>query len=183
MTTDKELNPMDVLKPINLSTKELGGSQPLTAVEMAKLWATYVGNSMSSQILSYFIQHCKDEYIRILLENGLALSKDFMQRIETFFKKYHFPIPVGFSKDDVNLGAPRLYEDEFYVHYLKYVAKAGLSLYAVAIPLVMREEIREFFVYVNQCTDILLGQINNVLFEKHLFQNLQLFQHQKTLIL
>jgi hypothetical protein len=163
-----DLNPMDIMKPINLSTNELDETQPFTVVEIGKLWATYIGNSMSSQILPYFLQHCEDEYIRTLLENGIALSKDFMQRIEVFFKKENFPIPVGFTNDDVNLGAPRLYEDTFYVHYLKYAAKAGLSLYAVAIPLVMREDVREFFVYVNNCTDILLGQINNVLFEKHL---------------
>ncbi|USK68486.1 DUF3231 family protein [Peribacillus asahii] len=168
MTTDKEFNPMDVMKPINLSSKELDESQPFTSVEIGKLWVTYMGNSMASQILPYFLQHCEDEYIRTLLENGLALSKDFTQRIEKFLKKENFPIPVGFSKDDVNLGAPRLYEDEFYVQYLKYTAKAGLSIYSVAIPLVIREDIREFFVYANKCTDILLGQINNVLFEKKL---------------
>ncbi len=162
------INPMDIMKPINLSTKELDASQPLTTVEMGKLWVTYMGNSMSSQILSYFLQHCEDEYIRIILENGLALSKDFLQRIEGILKREKFPIPVGFSKDDVNLGAPRLYEDDFYVQYIKYAAKAGISLYSVAIPLVMREDIREFFVYANQCTDILLGQINNVLMEKKL---------------
>lgn len=168
MTADKELNPMDVMKPINISSQELDESEPLTTVEMGKLWATYMGNSMSSQILTYFLQHCDDEYIRTLLENGLALTKDFMQRIEKFYKKVNFPTPLGFTQDDVNLGAPRLYEDEFYAHYLKYAAKAGLSLYAMAIPLVMREDIREFFVYANKCTTILLGQINNVLFEKKL---------------
>ncbi|ETI69609.1 DUF3231 family protein [Neobacillus vireti] len=162
------INPMDILKPINLSMKEFDENQPLTTVEMGKLWVTYVGNSMSGHIISYFLQHCEDESIRTLLENGLAASKDFMQRIEGFFKKGNFPIPVGFSEDDINLGAPRLYEDAFYVHYLKYAAKAGLSIYAVAVPLAMREEIREFFVYCNQCTSILLGQINNVLFEKKL---------------
>ncbi|MBO0960262.1 DUF3231 family protein [Neobacillus sp. MM2021_6] len=159
---------MDIMKPIHLSTKELDESLPLTSVEMAKLWATYVGNSMSSQILSYYLQHCEDPYIRTLLENGLALSKDFTKRIEGFFQKDDFPIPLGFTKEDVNLGAPRLYEDAFYVHYLKYAAKAGLSLYAVAVPLVMREDLREFFVYCNQCTSLFLGQINNVLFEKKL---------------
>jgi len=162
------INPMDIMKPINLSTNELDESQPLTSVEMAKLWATYFGNSMSTQILSYFLQNCEDEYIKTLLENGLALSKDFMQRIEKLFKAKDFPIPIGFTKDDVNLGAPRLFEDAFYVHYLKYAAKAGLSIYAVAVPLVMKEDIREFFVYANQCTIILLGQINNVLYEKKL---------------
>jgi hypothetical protein len=168
MTTDKNLNPMDVLKPIHLSSKELDETEPLTTVEMGKLWATYVGNSMSVQILSYFLKHCEDEYIKTLLENGLALSTDFLRRIEVIFNKSHFPIPVGLTKDDVNLDAPRLYDDEFYVHYLKYAAKAGMSLYAVAVPLVMREDIREFFAYVNTCTTILLGQINNVLLEKHL---------------
>ncbi|WP_256239238.1 DUF3231 family protein [Bacillus sp. EB600] len=160
------LNPMDVLKPIDLSSKELDENQPLTSVEMGKLWATYVGNSMSSQILTYFLQHCDDDYIKKLLENGLALSKDFMKRIEGFLKKDNFPIPVGFTEEDVNLGAPRLFEDEFYVHYLKYAAKAGISLYAVAVPLQMREDIREFFIYLNNCVAILLGQINNVLAEK-----------------
>lgn len=166
MTTDKELNPMNVMKPLNLSTNELDETQPLTVIEMGKLWATYMGNNMSTQILSYFLQHCDDEDIRLLLENGLALSKDFTQRIEGFLKQDNFPIPMGFTKDDVNLGAPRLYADEFYPHYLKYAAKAGISIYAIAIPLVMREDIREFFVYANQCTTILLGQINNVLFNK-----------------
>jgi hypothetical protein len=161
-----DLNPMDILKPIHLSTNALDETQPLTSVEMGKLWATYMGNSMSIQILNYFLQHCEDEYIKTLLENGVALSKDFVQRIEEFFEKNNYPIPVGFTNEDVNLGAPRLYEDEFYVHYLKYVAKAGLSIYGVAIPLVMREDIREFFIYCNQCTSILLGQINNVLIEK-----------------
>jgi hypothetical protein len=91
-----------------------------------------------------------------------------MLRIEGFFNNDNFPIPNGFTKDDVNLGAPRLYADEFYVHYLKYAAKAGLSLYAVAVPLVMREDIREFFVYCNQCTTVLLGQVNDVLMGKKL---------------
>jgi len=167
MTTDKDLNPMNVMKALNLSPNTQDETQPLTTFEMGKLWATYMGNSMSIQILSYFLKHCEDENIRTLLENGLALSKDFIKRIEKFFVKDQFPIPIGFTKDDVNLGAPRLYEDEFYVHYLKYAAKAGISLYAVAVPLVMREDIREFFVYCNHCTTIFLGQINNVLMENN----------------
>jgi hypothetical protein len=168
MTADKDLNPMNVLKPLNINPKILDETKPLTTFEMGKLWATYMGNSMSIQILSYFLQHCVDEDIKMVLENGLALSKDFTQRIEGFLKNENFPIPVGFTEDDVNLGAPRLYADEFYVHYLKYAAKAGMSLYAVAVPLVLREDIREFFIYCNQCTTVFLGQINNILMEKKL---------------
>jgi hypothetical protein len=149
MTADQELNPMNVMKPLNLNPTLLEETQPLSTFEMGKLWATYMGNSMSIQILSYFLHHCEDEEIRLLLENGLALSNDFIQKTEEFFNRDQFPIPIGFTKDDVNLGAPRLYKDEFYVHYLKYAAKAGMSLYAVAVPLMMREDIREFFILIN----------------------------------
>lgn len=106
MTTDKDLNPMNVMKPQNINPKIIDETRPLRSFEMGKLWATYMGNSMSIQILSYFHQHCEDENIKMLLENGLALSKDFTQRIEGFFRNDNFPIPVGFTKDDVNLGAP-----------------------------------------------------------------------------
>jgi hypothetical protein len=157
---------MELMKPINISSTKLSPDNPFTAVEMGKLWATYVGNSMTNQILKYFLKHVDDDDIRDLLENSLTLTVDFMKKIEKFFSDEDFPIPVGFSEEDVNLGAPRLFEDQFYVHYLKYASKAGLSIYAIAVPLMMREDVREFFIYCNECTIILLGQINNILMEK-----------------
>src|SRR3954451_8041981 len=114
------MQPNKVIRPLKLSPNNLKPSAKLTAPEMGKLWATYVGNSMSHCIIKYFLKHVDDEDIRLLLENGLNLSEDFMQRIEEFLLKENHPVPIGFTKDDVNLGAPRLFQDEFYVHYLKY---------------------------------------------------------------
>ena len=56
MTIDKDLNPMNVIKPLNINPKILYEPQPFTTFEIGKLWATYMGNSMSIQILSYFLQ-------------------------------------------------------------------------------------------------------------------------------
>ncbi|MGM0899504.1 MAG: DUF3231 family protein [Bacillota bacterium] len=157
---------MDLIKPINIKVEKLSPEQPLTSVEMGKLWVTYVGNSMTKGILQYFLKNVKDEDIKVLLENGLRLIVNFMGTVEDIFTKENFPIPIGFTEKDVNLEAPRLFEDEFYVHYLKYTAKAGMSIYSVAIPLVMRDDIRQFFIHCNTCTTSLIGQINNVLMGK-----------------
>lgn len=154
------------IKPVNLSSEKLSPNAPITSVEMAKLWAMYMGNSMAIRILSYFLKHVEDMDIKILLENGLNMAKDFLQTIEGIFKKENFPIPVGFTEKDVNLEAPRLYEDEFYVHYLKYAAKAGLSLYSVAIPLMMREDIRDFMINCTNLTTSLLKELNTTLISK-----------------
>ena len=119
--------------------------EKLNSAEMGKLWATYMGNSMSTCILSYFLQHVEDQDIKKLLENALGLSKEFQKTIKDIFIKENFRIPHGFTKEDVNLDAPRLFEDDFYVHYLRYVTKVGLSLYSVGIPLMYREDYKEIF--------------------------------------
>lgn len=133
---------------------------------MGKLWATYSGNSMSKCILSYFLKHVDDNDIKVLLENALNMCEEFIKTSKEILDTENFPIPMGFGKEDVNLGAPRLYEDEFYVHYLKYAAKAGMSIYNVGIPLIYRSDVNEFFTYAMKSTIDLMNQIKEVLMNK-----------------
>lgn len=156
------------LKPLKLKTEKFDKGQKLTSAEMGKLWATYMGNSMSANILRYFLKHVEDKDIKFVLQNGLYLSESFLNDISAILEQEDFPIPIGFTDKDVNLDAPRLFEDEFFLHYIKYAAKAGLSLYGVAIPLVMREDVLDFFMSASKTTGELLVQINKVLIEKGL---------------
>lgn len=157
---------MKTIKPMKLSSPKTNTTENLTSAEMGKLWAIYTGNSMSKCILSYYLQHVDDKDIKTLLENALTLCEEFLKRTTEIFTKDNFPIPKGFSDEDVNLGAPRLFQDEFYVHYLKYTAKAGMSIYNVGFPLVYREDVKEFFRYCLDCTLDLMEQINEVLMNK-----------------
>ncbi|MBU5211212.1 DUF3231 family protein [Heyndrickxia oleronia] len=161
---------METIKPIQINTDKEIKYEKLTSAEMGKLWATYMGNSMSIQILSYYLQNVEDTDIENLLKNALNLSKEFLAKITEIFQKESFPLPVGFSSDDVNLGAPRLFEDPFYVHYLKYVAKAGLSIYTIAIPLMYRDDVKSFFQDSMDKTMQLMEQINSILMKKGLIK-------------
>ena len=160
--------PMHSIKPIKLGSYKTNVTERLTSAEMGKLWATYMGNSMAKCILSYYLQHVEDENIKNLLENALKLTEEFMKTIKEIFEKENFPIPKGFTEEDVNLNAPRLFEDEYYVHYLKYVAKAGMSIYNVGIPLVYRKDVNEFFRYCMDSTMDLMDQIKEILMNKGL---------------
>ncbi|WP_338452951.1 DUF3231 family protein [Niallia oryzisoli] len=158
---------MDILKPLNISSTKTDLSEKLTSAEMGKLWATYMGNSMSKCILKYYLQHVEDPDIKTLLENALNLSMELLKTTEEIFNKENFPIPKGFSEEeDLNAEAPRLFEDEFYVYYLKYVAKAGMSIYNVAVPLVFRKDVEEFFIYCMESTMALMKQIKTILMNK-----------------
>lgn len=138
----------------------------LTSTETGKLWVTYMGNTMSKCVLSYYLQHIEDQDIKKVLDDALNLSKSLLQDIKKIFIQENFPLPVGFTEGDVNLNTPRLFSDEFYLHYLKYVAKAGLSIYTIAIPLIAREDVRDFFITCVNSTVKLITEINHVLMAK-----------------
>lgn len=159
---------MNPIKPIRIGSYKRSPSEELTAAEMGKLWATYSGNSMAKCVISYYLQHVDDEEIKTLLENALRLTEEFMRICKEIFEKENFPIPKGFGEEDVNLGAPRLFLDPFYVHYLKYASKAGLSIYSVGLPLIYRKDVKEFFSYCMESTLALMEQIKDLLMNKGL---------------
>ncbi|RWR11113.1 DUF3231 family protein [Siminovitchia fortis] len=141
-------------------------NEKLTSAEIGKLWATYTGNTLFTCVLSYYLKHVEDKDIKRVVENALKLSRKIVEDIKAIFIKENFPIPIGFSKEDVNLGAPRLFSDEFYLHYLKYTGKAGMSIYTIAIPLVIRKDIRDFFIFTLNSAVKLLTDVNDLLKEK-----------------
>lgn len=133
----------------------------LTAAEMGKLWATYNGNTMAKCVLRYFLTHLEDQDIKKVVETALKLSERIIKEINDIFVKENFPIPIGFTEEDVNLGAPRLFSDEFYLYYLKYTSKAGMSIYSIAIPLMNRKDIRDFFINLLNSTVQLITDISD----------------------
>lgn len=156
------------LEPLRETPLNTNVTDKLTSAEIGKLWATYMGNSMSSQILPYFVRNVDDRDIRSILEEALRLSERFVRTIEDVFNAEGHPLPSGFTEQDVNVGAPRLFDDEFYLHYLKYVGKAGISIYGIAVPLMSRPDIRAFFTDCLTSTIQLMNAVNDLLDAKGL---------------
>ncbi|MDQ0414753.1 DUF3231 family protein [Mesobacillus stamsii] len=143
----------------------------LTLSEMGKLWVTYNGNTMGECVLSYYLKHVEDDEIKQLLEYAYSLTKTFIRDIELFFNEENFPIPVGFTKEDVNADAPQLFKDEFYPYYLQYTGKAGMSIYSAAISIVTRKDVRDFFVKCLDATVKLTAEANDLLKAKGMLLN------------
>jgi hypothetical protein len=146
-------------------------NEQLTAAEMGKLWASYMGNTMGKCVLSYYLKHVEDQEINKVLEYALDLCESFSQQIKTILTDADFPTPVGFGKEDVNLDAPRLFSDEFYLSYLMYTGKAGMSIYNVAIPLVTRKDVRDFFISCLQETVKLMSAVTYLALQKNIIMN------------
>jgi hypothetical protein len=131
--------------------------------------APEIKNSMAIYVLRYFLKQTEDEDIKSIVKSALHLSESITKDIKEIFTRESIPIPNGFTEKDVDLEAPRLFSDEFYLHYLKYTSKAGMSIYSIAIPLMMRRDVRNFYIKILDSTIKLVTEINEVATAKGIF--------------
>ncbi|TVY08006.1 DUF3231 family protein [Paenibacillus cremeus] len=117
----------------------------LTSAEIAELWSCYMTDSMAICVLSYFLNKVEDTQIKEVIEYALGLSQKHLVDVKAIMQGENFPIPKGFTMDDVNVNAPRLYSDTFFLIYLKNLGKLGLVNYAIALGHMTREDTCKFF--------------------------------------
>ncbi|MFC3039808.1 DUF3231 family protein [Virgibacillus xinjiangensis] len=117
----------------------------LSSAEIANLWTTYQGDTMSICVFNYFLKHVDDEEVKQLMAHALDVSQQHVEMIRKIMKVEEIHIPQGFGEQDVNLGAGRLFTDVFYLHYMKQMAKGGLETYSRLLPDIYRKDIRSFF--------------------------------------
>ncbi|MGO4889933.1 DUF3231 family protein [Anaerobacillus sp. MEB173] len=117
----------------------------LTSAEITSLWQNYIIDSMSICVFQHFLEHIDDPEIGEILEHAMKIAKEHVDFVDGVFNKEGIPIPKGFSDKDVNLTAPRLFQDTFYLNYLKIMTKGALATYAAILPNIVKKEIREFY--------------------------------------
>lgn len=117
----------------------------LTASELSQLWSSYQNDSMTICGIKHFLSNVEDPEIQEQLEYALAISERHVKKIREIFEEESYPVPQGFTEEDVNLNAPRLFSDVLYLHYIQNMSKFSLTAYGVALSTVSRDDIIEVY--------------------------------------
>ena len=116
-----------------------------TAIEVGALWGTYMLESLVHHVFSYFLIHVQDDDIREYVKFCHNASGNDLKKLKPIFLKEGIPVPQGITSEDINLEAPRLYTDVFYMTYIKNMAEFALSTYALAYSQSSRKDIKGLF--------------------------------------
>lgn len=142
---------------------------PLVSSEVSGLWNSYMANSSIICSLKFFVNHVDDNETRSILQYTLELSNHNDQVLENFFTKESLPIPDGFTDKDVNIDAPRLFTDEFYLLYLANLSRAQMLNYTQILSNCARLDIREFYTkLISESTDI-YNKVTDIRLSKGVF--------------
>ncbi|UJL47210.1 DUF3231 family protein [Virgibacillus sp. NKC19-16] len=138
----------------------------LTASEISTLWTLYHSDTMAVCGLTYFLSHVEDEQIRIMLESNLTLMKQDVEKLTNFFIQEDYPIPKGFTEQDVNVEAPRLFSDKLYLEYMLNMTNIALVTNTASLISVERKDVIDFYAENLTATQNLHRQLKELAKEK-----------------
>ncbi|WP_243300351.1 DUF3231 family protein [Bacillus litorisediminis] len=115
-------------------------------LDIPNLWTPYMNNTLATCMNKYALRIIEDSDIQKIYEKSLELSTNNTRRITEIFSQVSFPIPHGFTDDDVDLDAPRLFSDEFLLFYLHEMTIYGLTAYSLGITTTHNPDVHQFFV-------------------------------------
>lgn len=128
----------------------------LTCAEISNLWDTYINDSVVICILTHFLKTVEDPEVKPLLTYTIEVADSHLKDISRIFDQEGIARPEGFPVEQhVNLSAPRLFSDIFYMEYMHHMSKFGLTSHSSAIATSSRDDIRSLFEkFHGQATDI-----------------------------
>jgi hypothetical protein len=145
------------------------GNNKLTSGEVSELLSSYMSNSASVCVLSYFAEKVQDPDASVVIKLALHLSQKAVAQIKDMFKSANHPIPIGFSDTDVNINAKKLYSDTFMLLYVSLMARFGLTNYSEARASSSNPDVREFLNRSIHATMELFNLADDILLSKGLY--------------
>ncbi|HYK72039.1 MAG TPA: DUF3231 family protein [Pseudoneobacillus sp.] len=147
----------------------------LTSSEIGTLWAEYVNGTMIDTVNRYMFSIIEDESIKNIFDDAIKTYEKQKEQIVTFIKNEGFPIPIGFTESDFNLGAERLFTDIFCLNYLHIMTLHGLLAHSTSLGVSVREDLRFFYDSCDNDGKRMYHQTIDLLLEKGNFQRDPLF--------
>jgi hypothetical protein len=141
----------------------------LTSAEISNLWNTYMNDSLAICALSYFLNKVRDSEIAPVIEYALECSHKQIHFLAKLFHQESIPVPKGFGDEDVDVFAPALFLDTFYLHYIKQMSRIGIGAHGLALSLATRSDVRKFYLECLQEAALLDERVTTVALSKGIY--------------
>jgi hypothetical protein len=135
----------------------------VTTLEAASLWSTYMQMSISQKMLEHFKITCESEDVQTVVNSAVTMTNEIYETVKQLLKKAQMVLPYGFTDEDVNLTAPKLFTDNYMLFYLKHMSSVGMVKFALDKATAVHPEIRQFYTTCVQKTNALLDEVIDAL--------------------
>lgn len=117
----------------------------LTALEQGSLWGAYMNASLTKRVLAYFLEKIEDQEILEIVQAAQNMNENQLQQLGNLLQENGHQIPQGFTEEDVNVNAPKLFTDGLMLQYTVQFGMLGMVACSTSITMVSRDDIYGFF--------------------------------------
>jgi hypothetical protein len=144
-------------------------SVKLTSSEMASLWSEYISHTHNSCVLQYFIAKAEDIEVIDVSKKTFQIVENLKDNTKQILQSENVPIPIGFGSQDVDVNAPRLFSDSFFLKYIKNLSRVMVVSCGLMYTLSTRKDIREHFKNSLLEATTVFDDVSDVLLDKGLY--------------
>lgn len=141
----------------------------ITSSELGTLWLTYQEKTMILQMMEYFNEKADDQKSKEIITNLYGEIVHFTEKITGIFQNEGAVIPVGFTSQDVNKEAPKLYDNGFDIMFIRLLKQISMGLHSLNITMAYREDIVAIFKELTAMSQKYYDLCTHYLLEKGLF--------------
>ena len=123
----------------------LDEKDPLSSSEIGTLWLTYMEKTMILRISEYFMEKTEDQEARNILGMCWQEVSHYTKLMKKLFEQQGIVVPVGFTKQDVNLEAPKLYDNGFDIMLLRVLKEMSMGLYTISMNMSYRIDVMTIY--------------------------------------
>ncbi|MGO0061169.1 DUF3231 family protein [Brevibacillus fluminis] len=128
---------------------------PLSSSEIGTLWVTYQEKTLIMRILEYFSAKSDDFEAKQIMDGLWSDLNQYVQKITAIFQSEGVAVPIGFTTKDVNLNAPKLYDNGFDIMFVRILKELSMGMYTLNMQMAYREDViciyKELTAITQQC--------------------------------
>ncbi|MFP7226537.1 DUF3231 family protein, partial [Priestia filamentosa] len=141
---------------------------PISASELGTLWLTYQEKTMILRILEYFIEKADDQQAKNIMGGLWQELSYYVSKIKNIFQEQGITIPIGFTEADVNLEAPKLYDNGFDIMFVRILKEISMGMYTLNMNMSYQDEVMEIYEGLTSTTQKIYKSSTLYLLEKEI---------------
>lgn len=120
------------------------------------------------RILEFFIAKSDDQKAKNLMSGLREQLNSKVIEIKTMLHNEGAAPPIGFTKEDVNLGAPRLFDNGFDIMFCRILKEISTGMYVLHLTISYREDVIKLYKELTDLTQTYYTYFTQYLLEKGL---------------
>jgi len=125
--------------------ENLALTNPISSSEVGTLWLTYQEKTMIMRILEYFIEKSEEQQGKNLLGGLWQELNYYVLQMEQIFEEQKIVKPKGFTKEDVNLEAPSLFDNGFDIMFLRILKEVSMGMYTINMNMAYNDKVMTIY--------------------------------------